>query len=81
MIAQRGQSHSCSACLVFPFSSLDSKTIERGAEALFEFVFSACERLDGKHHWVDCSEETEAGFRREAAAVLAAVWPAMLGWE
>jgi len=59
-----------------PFSvTIDSDTIERGAEALFELVFSACERLDGRHHWADCTERTKAGFRREAAAVLAAAWP------
>jgi len=63
-------------CLVLPFSGgIDSEAIERGAEALFEFVFSACDRLDGKHRWADCSEETKAGFRAEVAAVLAAVWP------
>jgi hypothetical protein len=49
--------------------------IERAAEALYEFVFSGCYRLDGKHHWEHCSEETKEGFRREASAVLQAVWP------
>ena len=49
--------------------------IERAAEALYEFVFSGCDRLDGKHHWDNCSEETKEGFRREASAVLEAVWP------
>jgi hypothetical protein len=64
------------ASRVVPFSvTIDSDAIERGAEALFEFVFSACERLDAKHHWADCTEETKAGFRREAVAVLASVWP------
>jgi hypothetical protein len=61
---------------VLPFVGVDSETIETAAEALFEFVFSGCERLDGKHHWPDCSEETKAGFRAEVTAVLAAVWPA-----
>jgi hypothetical protein len=66
------------ACLVLPFVlGIDSGTTERAAEALFEFVFSGCERLDGKHNWVDCSEETKAGFRAEARAVLAAVWPSI----
>lgn len=64
------------AHLVLPFPvSVDRDTIEKAAAALFEFVFSGCQRLDGNHHWADCSEETKAGFRREAAAVLAAVWP------
>ena len=49
--------------------------IERAAEALYEFVFSGCDRLDGKHHWEHCSEETKEGFRREASAALEAVWP------
>ena len=49
--------------------------IERAAEALYEFVFSGCDRLDGKQHWEHCNEETKEGFRREASAVLEAVWP------
>jgi hypothetical protein len=52
--------------------------LERAAEALYEFVFSGCDRLDGKRHWADCREETKAGFRREARAVLEAVWPMLL---
>ena len=55
--------------------------IERAAEALYEFVFSGCDRLDGKHHWEHCTEETKEGFRREAAAVLEAVWPISLPRE
>jgi hypothetical protein len=55
--------------------------IERAAEALYEFVFSGCDRLDGKRHWDDCSEETKAGFRREASAVLEAIWPILLPRE
>jgi hypothetical protein len=55
--------------------------IERAAEALFEFVFSGCDRLDGKRHWANCDEETKAGFRREASAVLEAVLPALLVGE
>ena len=54
---------------------IDHDLIERAAEALYEFVFSGCDRLDGKRHWEDCSEETKAGFRREASAVLEAVLP------
>ena len=45
------------------------------AEALYEFVFSGCDRLDGKHHWGHCNEETKEEFRLEASAVLEAVWP------
>jgi hypothetical protein len=55
--------------------------IERAAEALYEFVFSGCDRLDGKHHWEHCREETKEGFRREASAVLEAVWPILLPRE
>jgi hypothetical protein len=55
--------------------------IERAAEALFDFVFSGCDRLDGKRHWADCGEETKAGFRREASAVLEAIWPMLLSRE
>ena len=51
------------------------EVIERAAEALYEFVFSGCDRLDGKRRWADCDEETKAGFRREAAAVLEVVLP------
>jgi hypothetical protein len=56
-------------------AEVDSDIIELAAEALFQFVFSGCERLDGKHHWTDCDEDTKAGFRAEAVAVLKAVWP------
>jgi hypothetical protein len=49
--------------------------LERAAEALYEFVFSGCDRFDGKHRWADCDEETKDGFRREASAVLDAVLP------
>ena len=55
--------------------------IERAAEALYEFVFSGCDRLDGKHHWEHCTEETRDGFRREASAVLEAVWPILVPRE
>ena len=56
---------------------VDSDIIELTAEALFQFVFSGCDRLDGGRHWTDCHEDTKAGFRAEAAAVLKAVWPAL----
>jgi hypothetical protein len=51
--------------------ALDNETIERAAKALFEFVFSSCGRLD----WTNCDENTKKGFRREAMAVIMAVWP------
>ena len=54
---------------------IDDHIIEMAAEALFEFVFSGCNRLDGKRRWADCDEETKNGFRGEAAAALEAVWP------
>jgi hypothetical protein len=54
---------------------LDDDIVDRAAEALYSFVFSGCDRLDGKHCWHDCDEGTKAGFRREAAAVLCSVWP------
>ena len=49
----------------------DSDTIERAAQALFEFVFSSCGRLE----WVTCDEKTKQGFRGEARAVIVAAWP------
>jgi hypothetical protein len=58
-----------------PAASIDSLIIEKAAEALYVYVFSGCDRLDGKRRWLDCDEGTRAGFRREAAAVLASVWP------
>ena len=54
----------------------DRATVERAAQALFAFVFSACDRLDGKHDWNECDEETKEGFRAEAAVVIDALWPA-----
>ena len=60
---------------------IDHNVIETAAKALYEFVFSGCDRLDGKRHWEDCGEETKAGFRREAIAVLEAVWPILLPLE
>jgi hypothetical protein len=56
---------------------IDLEVVERAAEALFEFVFSGCDRLDGKHQWSDCDEDTKAGFRAEVIAVLAAAWPSL----
>jgi hypothetical protein len=61
-----------------PSGEVDSDIVERATEALFQFVFSSCDRLDGRRHWTDCHEDTKAGFRVEAAAVLKAVWPAIL---
>jgi hypothetical protein len=52
--------------------------IERAAETLYEFVFSGCDRRDGKRRWADCREETKEGFRREASAVLEAILPILL---
>jgi len=54
---------------------LDSDIIERAAQALYEFVFSSCGRLDGKQQWATCEESTKEGFRGEAAAVIMAAWP------
>ena len=54
---------------------LDGDIIERAAQALFEFVFSSCGRLDGKQQWATCEESTKEGFRGEAAAVIGAAWP------
>jgi hypothetical protein len=53
----------------------DRAIIEEAAQALFEFVFSICNRLDGKHHWNECDEETKEGFRAEAAVVVKTVYP------
>ena len=54
-----------------PRTTLNNETIERAAKALFELVFSSCGRLD----WTKCDETTKEGFRREATAVIMAVWP------
>jgi hypothetical protein len=56
---------------------LDRDIVERGAKALFEYVFSSCDRFDGKHHWESCDEDTKDGFRGEVSAVIKAVWPAL----
>jgi hypothetical protein len=59
---------------VVPFPqpmALDSDVVERAAQALFEFVFSSCERVE----WATCDEETKQGFRGEAKAVIVAAWP------
>src|SRR5262245_31075773 len=42
-----------------PFA-LGDVTIERGARALFEFVFSGADRLSGENHWASCDEKTKA---------------------
>ena len=49
--------------------ALDGEMVERGAQALFEFVFAHTERLDGKHHWANCDDHVKDGFRAEARAV------------
>jgi hypothetical protein len=61
--------------------ALDGEMVERAAQALFEFVFACSERLDRKHLWMNCDEDTKQGFRREATAVIQAVWPFMLRSE
>ena len=48
--------------------------VERGAQALFEFVFAHTERLDGQHLWANCDDCIKDGFRAEARAVLEAMW-------
>ena len=53
----------------------DRAIVEQAAQALFEFVFSVCDRLDGKHRWNECDEETKEGFRAEAAVVVETVYP------
>src|SRR5687767_7953992 len=58
-----------------PLEALRYDVVERAAQALFHFVFSSCERLDGKHQWATCDEETKQGFRDEARAVILAAWP------
>ena len=66
------------AAVSLPFSSdsvVAAVMVERGAQALFEVVFAASERLDGKHLWLNCEENTKEGFRREATAVIRAAWP------
>ena len=63
------------AVVQFRARKADRATVERAAQALFAFVFSACDRLDGKHDWSECDEETKEGFRAEAAVVIDAVWP------
>jgi len=57
--------------------AFDPEMVERGAQALFEFVFSGTERLDGKHLWASCDEQIRAGFRAEARAVLKAACPGL----
>jgi hypothetical protein len=63
-----------------PLVALDAAILDLAAEALFKFVFSSCDRLDGKHDWNDCDENTRAGFRCEARAVIEAVWPILI-WQ
>ena len=49
--------------------------VERGAQALFEHVFSGLERFDGKHLWANCDDVTKEAFRAEAKSVLEATTP------
>ena len=49
--------------MTVPQPPLNKEMIERGAQALFEFVFSGIERLDGKHLWMNCDDDNEQGFR------------------
>jgi hypothetical protein len=51
----------------------DEEKIERGAQALFDFVFARTGRLNGKSQWADCDDKTKAGFRAEVKAVLEAI--------
>jgi hypothetical protein len=51
--------------------------VERGAQALFQHVFSRIERLDGKHLWLNCDDVTKEAFRAEAKSVLEATMPFM----
>ena len=53
----------------------DKELIECAAQALFEFVFSRTTRFNSKCLWASCDEATKEGFRKEAAAVMRAVWP------
>ena len=50
--------------------ALDRATLDRAAEALFDFVFSSCV---GQRRWTDCDENTQDGLRGEALAVIEAV--------
>ena len=50
---------------------LDEEQIERGARALFEFVFARA----GQNQWAECDDKIKAGFRAEVKAVLEAIWP------
>ena len=65
----------------FPWATelLDQDMVERGAQSLYEFVFANADRLDGKHVWSRCDEKTKEGFRREASAVIHAVFAPLKG--
>ena len=56
---------------------INREMVERGAQALFEHIFSSTERLDGKHLWVNCDDVTKEAFRAEAQSVLEAAVPFM----
>ena len=51
--------------------TLDDEKVERGARALFEFVFART----GQNQWAECDDKIKAGFRSEVRAVLEAIWP------
>jgi hypothetical protein len=61
--------------------ALDGEMVERAAQALFEFVFACSKRLDGKHLWMNCDEDTKESFRGEATAVIQAAWSFMFSGE
>jgi hypothetical protein len=50
---------------------IDDGLVERAAQALFEFVFSSCGRLQ----WATCDEVTKQGFRGEAKVVIETILP------
>ena len=56
-------------------ATLDEEKIERGARALFEFVFAQTGHLNGKNRCAECDDKIKAGFRAQVKAVLEAIWP------
>ena len=57
--------------------SINSEMVERGAQALFEHIFSGTKRHDGNHLWVNCDDFIKEAFRAEAKSVLEASVPFM----
>jgi hypothetical protein len=53
---------------------IDDGLVERAAQALFEFVFSSCGRLQ----WATCDEVTKQGFRGEAKVVIETILPHLM---